>query len=1051
MVSWVAGSDPVMAGYSPSLKKLAPGVIHFASPGTVDSNSITRILYAMPLGDAPKFPNRLSVSVPITFTSGDFSANPGKKLSVALFIVAATDLPPNKVPTPSEILAMGSKVAVYRANRYVTGPQTTTFEIAGPSAFAPNSKYWALIVPTALVDVNSAWNTTNDKPMAGITVNTFGRAISFWSNRTPGKPVITSPPSGTVAAPGTVLNFTYQPSDPDAVLPVDTAKSNLDLAGVRLLYRPVPTPENPQPDWSYLTYCRSTANQYSYTGVVLGQANVTADDRKMIENLGFPILCGSDDHTPLHALLPGGDWELVMQTADFGNPYPNLLNSPDNKSPGEWTMGNYPALNKSPFSDPIRITVPSQVPPPTPLYPTQSIAVLEEETVRLTWLYRNTHVTGGVPAPLPQAERTVQIRKANDPDWSTIFKGLSADPYVDLPPVLTNPAVDPPDLASWTFESGVVGGWALAPASAGGTDGSETLSVLTNAAEANTGTRSLRIVYTGAGSPGFWREFTPASTHDTFSLSGHLGVDSAKTGYIASIAWFDADDNEMAVGEEFSPFVFAGAPESGWTHQYLKFDLGFMRPAGGVYFVIYITAIGSYLAGAPSWLRLDDVIYEGSASDPLDDFTLEATTEYEWRVKVTDSDSIESTYSSPARFWVVPAEGSGAERPIPTETIEGATLGCGTHRVFVYRRGGKTRVGELMNLSHVDWNRKRDDISDAKVVVKDWGVDCGNLLASLQPWAYELVIFRDNGYRTERVWEGPITTLTYEVDSVTIDARDVMNYAYRRIIKQKMSDAADGDTVVNRAARVLRNALGPDDPNVLGYLVPITHTDDAREYRSTPAFSRTAFEEVDDMAANAGLDYTVVGRSILLWGTKHRIGTLPEFRDGDLGAPPIVSVYGMSFANFYSVSDGNGLHGDANRLDANGKDEVYGLVEMLSSTWATDTADDSGTYTQAGQQTVIESFAEYAERSIADRYPPPVVVRVPDNTTLNPDVALSIQQLVPGVVIPLRSTGTLRTVVASQKLDSITVTEEGGKETITLTMSPFSRDDAALGGEEVEV
>jgi len=152
----------------------------------------------------------------------------------------------------------------------------------------------------------------------------------------------------------------------------------------------------------------------------------------------------------------------------------------------------------------------------------------------------------------------------------------------------------------------------------------------------------------------------------------------------------------------------------------------------------------------------------------------------------------------------------------------------------------------------------------------------------------------------------------------------------------------------------------------------------------------------------------------------------------------------MSFANRYVVSDGNGVYGEATRLDASGNDETYGLVEMLSSTWASDSESDTGTYTQAGLETVKASFREFAERSIADRNPPPVVVRVPDNTTVNPDAVISIQHLVPGVVIPLRSTSTLRTVVASQKLDSVKVVEEGGKETVSITLSPFSRDDAAI-------
>lgn len=199
------------------------------------------------------------------------------------------------------------------------------------------------------------------------------------------------------------------------------------------------------------------------------------------------------------------------------------------------------------------------------------------------------------------------------------------------------------------------------------------------------------------------------------------------------------------------------------------------------------------------------------------------------------------------------------------------------------------------------------------------------------------------------------------------------------------------------------------------------------------------------MAANAGLDYTIVGRSILVWGVKHRIGTLPEFRDMDLGAPPIVSEYGMSMANRYVVSDGNGVWGEATRLNDDGDDPDYGLVEILSSTWASDSEVDNGSLSQSSIQKIRDSFAEGAERSIADRYMPgsPVVVRVPDNTTLNPGTVITIQHLVPGVAIPLRSNGTLRTVRATQKLDSVQVSVEAGVETVKITLSPFSRDDAS--------
>jgi predicted lipoprotein len=64
-------------------------------------------------------------------------------------------------------------------------------------------------------------------------------------------------------------------------------------------------------------------------------------------------------------------------------------------------------------------------------------------------------------------------------------------------------------------------------------------------------------------------------------------------------------------------------------------------------------------------------------------------------------------------------------------------------------------------------------------------------------------------------------------------------------------------------------------------------------------------------------------------------------------------------------------------------------------------------------------------------------VRVPDNSTINPDVNLGFDQLVPGVWIPVRAHGTIREVSQWQKLDSVTVEVTGdGGERIMVTMSP---------------
>jgi hypothetical protein len=427
---------------------------------------------------------------------------------------------------------------------------------------------------------------------------------------------------------------------------------------------------------------------------------------------------------------------------------------------------------------------------------------------------------------------------------------------------------------------------------------------------------------------------------------------------------------------------------------------------------------------------------------PETPYPLSAGTQYEWQVRSRDSSGAWSDFSPTATFWVVSPPDSGAVIPPLTESILGGSLGCGQHRVFIYRRGGLVRVGEITGVSQVRWGRVRDDMSIAEVTVNNWGPDCGALLASLRTWAHELVIFRDNGHSVDRVWEGPLTLLTYEASTVHLHAKDVVGYLYRRIIRQ--SPGPTGTSVVSRAASIVQNALAPDDPNVLRFLQVVDGPQNAKQYRNIVPYSRTAFEEIDDMAANAGLDYTAVGRSIVLWGTRNRLGSLPEFRDKDLGATPIVSEYGMRMANRYVISDGYGLHGEAHRLDGDGEDPVYGLVEMLSSTWASDAADGSGSYSQSAADSIVESFNEASEKSISDRYPPPVIVRVPDNTTLHPDLSVSIQHLVPGAVLPLRSTGTLRSVVGLQKIDSISVTEVAGEETVTITLSPFNYEDSDL-------
>lgn len=538
-------------------------------------------------------------------------------------------------------------------------------------------------------------------------------------------------------------------------------------------------------------------------------------------------------------------------------------------------------------------------------------------------------------------------------------------------------------------------------------------------------------------------------------------------------------------------------------------------------------------------------------------------------------------------LYYIPDTPVGGAPAIPAvaSRAHGGPLGCGTYRVYVYDRGGADRIGEITPLSRVQWSRVRDDISNAIVNTVGFGPDCCELLESIRSMRHELVIFRDG----VRVWEGPITRVAYQADEVEIEARDIMQYVYRRIFrlgydhrykagpkgpdgKPTYINYPHGNPVVSTVGSILNSVLKtthipvPDDPaepeeftfgydpNILKYIhiYPHTAAGDAHEARQVLPFSMTAWELIDDLAANSGIDYTVLGRSILVWDTSYAIGKTTVLTDEAFMANPIVTEYGMSFATFSAVTDGNGYYGVYGGIDS-----YYGMVEILNSSYTSTIAPDktafsSWTQVQKAHNAYIEAFGAYhaypclssAEQArlaryyrerythgvlpkrqkqldalikpLADRVKTcstlktrqtkrynewqaanksydkyqekinsyvatlssqaqrnmsgrrtvltdqktgavlknskgqtlnggaPVVVRIPDNTQLNPDVMLGINDLVPGIWIPLRSTATCQQVQQWQKLDNVTVsfdTQTPEQVQVTMSLAPNGGQD----------
>jgi hypothetical protein len=456
--------------------------------------------------------------------------------------------------------------------------------------------------------------------------------------------------------------------------------------------------------------------------------------------------------------------------------------------------------------------------------------------------------------------------------------------------------------------------------------------------------------------------------------------------------------------------------------------------------------------GAEDWTTLNGGTEPGASQTwTLPEETFQEGFRYEWQVRTYATPGNPSGWSRSVFFWAIRTPGTGVVE-IPDDLEPQGALGCGEYRAFIYDRGGRVYRGEIKPIGVLRWRRLRDDISNCVITTSGFDESCCELLSTVRSWAHEIVLFR-NGVR---VWEGPITRIGYTRTGVQIEARDVMVYVYRRIMRQGYNDnfrrSAQGiigsRSVVDRAAIIIANALAPNDPNVLPWLTRYDFPDDARESRIIGDWVKTAWEEVDDLAAHAGLDYTVSGRRIILFDTHRAIGLLPEMTDGDFFESPVITEYGMSAANVFGVTNNAGLYGVA-QIDPDDWGDL-GPIEMLASEYGESSV--SGVpeaFTPEQQAQKREVLSEQAERNISGRWPTPLVARVPDNARVSPEATVGINQLIPGAHVPLRVETPCRSFAQMQKLDSMSVEVTGdGDEKVRVVMSPAGKDD---DDSEVEV
>lgn len=185
-------------------------------------------------------------------------------------------------------------------------------------------------------------------------------------------------------------------------------------------------------------------------------------------------------------------------------------------------------------------------------------------------------------------------------------------------------------------------------------------------------------------------------------------------------------------------------------------------------------------------------------------------------------------------------------------------LGCGETVCYLSRVGGQL-IQPALAVDSGSYGRKLDDMSSARVTVNVGESDpiCNRILSTLEPFEYELVIYRDH----EVAWVGPILEPLYKRNQVELPARDLFMWWERRtcpndlfLVSMDLSDIA---------STIMTESLAPDPSPNIAFTVSPTGITGSRTILAV--HSRRAADELRELS-RTGLDFTTIARTIHFGG-----------------------------------------------------------------------------------------------------------------------------------------------------------------------------------------
>lgn len=335
----------------------------------------------------------------------------------------------------------------------------------------------------------------------------------------------------------------------------------------------------------------------------------------------------------------------------------------------------------------------------------------------------------------------------------------------------------------------------------------------------------------------------------------------------------------------------------------------------------------------------------------------------------------------------------------------------GVARNYVIAVTPKDGFGNLgfLDASSLQWGRVLDDSSSAQIKVNlaSGNVECCALASSLRTWGHQIRISRDGVL----VWEGPIVNLEYGREELVITARDVTAWLSRRVVRTIL-DYRTATDLTTIALGLIEHGFQRDDPNVLAYVQATLSNVKGERYYGLDE-PKYVLDELNELA-RTGIDYTCIGRRIAVFPELSN-DSLPVLRQDDFLDELRVTEDGLGAATYAQVR-GSGVVGHFG-----GESSFYGLLEFA--------AQEDNILDEATANLRAEAIVEAGN-------PAPLYVTTPGQSRLACTAPVEINQLVPGIRVPVTiALGELcRSVSTTMRLISLDVQVEAGEENVSVEL-----------------